>query len=269
MDVIGQIFAVLEILFSETVFTTFGIIIIALFANVVIRLTERRTMRPITAFDTVQAMTGASIESSRPLHISIGSATIGDETTLLALLSSEFLYYASREVAIGEEPPLFTVSEGVALPLAVDTLSRAYEHENRTEVLNITNPVNWQDISVRWYPAGKRSLAFASALMTIQADDNLSGNVLAGRYGLELALILDSAHRNKRPSVASSDMLDGQAIAYALADDTLIGEEIFAAPAYVSDNLSLQKRNFIIDLMRGLVVVAIIGLTLYNIVAGG
>ena len=214
-------------------------------------------------------MTGASIESSRPLHISIGSATIGDETTLLALLSSEFLYYASREVAIGEEPPLFTVSEGVALPLAVDTLSRAYEHENRTEVLNITNPVNWQDISVRWYPAGKRSLAFASALMTIQADDNLSGNVLAGRYGLELALILDSAHRNKRPSVASSDMLDGQAIAYALADDTLIGEEIFAAPAYVSDNLSLQKRNFIIDLMRGLVVVAIIGLTLYNILAGG
>ena len=262
-------FNTLEILFSQTMFTTFIIILIALFVNVLIRLNEYKPMRRITAFDKIRQMTGASIESSRPLHVSIGSTTIGDETTMLALLSSEFIYYATREVAIGDAAPLFTVSEGSALPLASDTLRRAYEHENRTRALNLFNPLSKEAISARWYPAGRRSLAFASALTTMQADDNLSGNVLVGRYGLELALILDAAYRNKRPTVATSDLLDGQAIAYALADDALIGEEVFTASAYTTANIRIQKRNFIIDLMRGLVVIAIIGLTLYNMVAGG
>lgn len=262
-------FSALELLLSQTMFLTFIIILITLFVNVLVRLNDRKPMRLITAFDKVRQMTGASIESSRPLHVSIGSTTIGDETTLLALLSSEFIYYATREIAIGDAPPLFTVSEGASLPLASNTLSRAYNHENRGHVLNLANPVSGQAISNRWYPSGKRSLAFASALMTMQADDNLSGNVLLGRYGLELALILDSAYRNKRPTVATSDVLDGQAIAYAMADDTLIGEEVFAASAYLTDDVGLQKRNFTIDLMRGLVVIAIIGLTIYNMVAGG
>ena len=48
-------------------------------------------------------------------------------------------------------------------------------------------------------------------------------------------MILDSAQRRNQATLAVSDQLDGQAVAFALADETLIGEELFAAPAAVTD----------------------------------
>jgi len=266
---VGQIFTVLQALFSDVGFLTFCIILLALLVNAVVRVTERRPMRHIPALDRIPRLLGASIESSRPLHVSLGSATVGDETTLLALLGSEFIYEITRDVAVGDAAPIFTVSEGAVLPLAVDTLRRAYEHENRSAAFNSFLPLSVLPMSNRWYPAGRRSLAFAAALMTMQADDQLSGNVLVGRYGLELGLILDAAHRRDVPTIATSDQLDGQAIAYALADEALIGEEVFAVASYANDDPNLQRRTFAIDLMRGLVVMTIIVLVLYNLTAGG
>jgi len=264
-----QIFSFFEVFFSDTAVVTFSLLIIAIFANIVIRLPERRVMRPIAALDKIADMAGASIESNQSLHVSIGSATIGDSTTMLAMLGSEFIYFASREVAIGDAPPLFTMSEGAALPIAADTLRRAFQHENRRNALTLLNVIGKTPISTRWYPAGKRSLAFTSALMAIQSEDKVSGNILMGRYGIELALILEAAYRNKRPAIAGSDDLDGMAVAYAMADEALIGEEILTVSAYPADDIRTQKRNFSIDLMRGLIVVAIIAFALYNFFAGG
>lgn len=239
---------------------TFGIILLTLIANVVIRRTERAPLRRIPALEALPRIVGESIEASRPLHVSLGSATIGDDSTMLALVGSEFIYYLTRQIAIGDAAPLFTVSEGSALPLAVDTLRRAYNHENRGKAFDI--------LGARWYPAGRRSLAFAAALSSLQGDENLSGNVLVGRYGIGLALILDTAYQHKRETIAVSDQLEGQAIAYALADNALIGEEVFAAAGYLSDKIGLNKRNLILDLLRGLSVAAIILLVLSNLFLG-
>lgn len=268
MDLLEAIIQILEVILTNKEFVTLGFVIIAIFTNVLIRVTERREMRPIAAFDDVTHMIGTSIEAKRSLHVSIGSSTIGDRTTMLALLGSEFIYYATREVAVGDAPPLFTMSDAAAIPLSADTLRRAYEYENRTSIYNALNFVRRKPISSRWYPSGQRSLAFAAALMTMQTDDNVSGNLLVGRYGVELSLILDAAYRNNVPSVAGSDDLEGQAIAYAMADGALIGEEVLTASAYLGEGTRLQKRNFAIDLLRGLVVATIIGFAIYNLLLG-
>ncbi|MEM9951840.1 MAG: DUF6754 domain-containing protein [Chloroflexota bacterium] len=268
MDLFEQLLTGLAVLFSDTPFLTFIIILVALFANVLIRLTQRQPMRRLGAFDQVMKMTGASVESNRSVHVSVGSTTIGDDTTMVAMMGSEFIYYMTREVAIGDAPPIFTVTEGATLPYAIDTLRHAYEAEGNLRGYNGLNIFSKTPISTRWYPTGRRSLAFAAALMSMQADDQLTGNALLGRYGIELSLILDAAHRNDVPTIAGSDHLDGQAVAYAMADDALIGEEILTASGYLSDGYRLQKRNFAIDLMRGLVVVAIIILVIYNVVGG-
>ncbi|MGJ3239718.1 MAG: DUF6754 domain-containing protein [Anaerolineae bacterium] len=268
MDLIGQFFTLLEVLFSSTPFLILFIFVIALFANVLIRLNEYQPMRPISAFRIIEQMAGKSIESNRPLHVSLGSTAVGDDTTLISLLGSEFIYYMTREVAMGDTTPLFTVTESSSLPLAFDTLRRAYEQENRLQVYNGVNFLSKKAIGARWYPSGRRSLAFAGALVIMQTDDQVSGNVLLGRYGIELSLILDSAHRHNIPTVAVSDHLDGQAVAYAVADDALIGEEVLTVSTYLHDDYRLQKRNFAVDLLRGLVVMTIIALVIYNLVGG-
>lgn len=244
------------------------IILLAFIFNAIIPLVsaivqrrERAPLRRIAAFEALPKMLGESIEASRPLHVSLGSASIGDQSTVLSLAGSEFIYYLTRQVAIGDASPLFTVSEGAALPLAMDTLRRAYTHENRSKQFNA--------FGARWYPAGKRSLAFAAALMSMQADDKLSGNILFGSYGSELALVLDAAFQKKRYSIASSDLLEGQAIAYALADESLIGDEVFAAAAYLGNERDLHFRVMTLDFLRLVSVIAIIVIAIFSLSRGG
>lgn len=231
------------------------------FVSAIVQRRERAPLRRIAAFEALPKMLGESIEASRPLHVSLGSASIGDQSTVLSLAASEFIYYLTRQVAIGDASPLFTVSEGAAVPLAMDTLRRAYAHENRSKQFNV--------FGARWYPAGKRSLAFAAALMSMQADDKISGNILLGSYGSELALILDAAFQKKRQSIASSDLLEGQAIAYALADKTLIGEEVFAAAAYLGQERDLHFRVMTLDALRWLTVIGIIAIAIFSLSRGG
>lgn len=269
VELLQQIYTFMLVIFSDTTVMIFAILILAIFVNVGRRWQERQPMRPISAIDQLRRMSGTSIEADQPLHLSLGSATVGDETTVLSLLSSDFLYQVARTVAIGDTPPLFTVSDGTAIPLAMDTLRRAYQAEARPNAVNRFNFLNDRLLSARWYPSGKRSLAFAAALMTVQQDDQVAGNVLLGRYGIELGLILDAAYRHDHLTVASSDQLDGQAIAYGLANDTLIGEEVFAAAAYLSDDPQWQSRNFAIDRMRNFVTAAIIILVIVRLWSGG
>jgi hypothetical protein len=256
VDLVQQVFAFLIILFA-----LIASVLIPFVNALLQRRGERGPLRHIAAFEALPLIVGESIEASRPLHVSIGSATIGDESTILALAGSEFIYYLTREVAIGDASPIFTVSEGAAVPLALDTLRRAYNDENRNRQFN--------GFAARWYPAGKRSLAFAAALMTMQADDKLSGNVLVGRHGMELALVLDTAYRKKRHTIASSDLLEGQAVAYALADESLIGEEIFAAAGYLGKSKNPYYRTLTLDFMRAAIVVVIIVVLAYNVIRGG
>ena len=53
--------------------------------------------------------------------------------------------------------------------------------------------------------------------------------MLNGNFGPEIALVLEAAARKRRSSIAGSVDLDEQAVAYAIADRALIGEELFVA----------------------------------------
>jgi hypothetical protein len=88
--------------------------------------------------------------------------------------------------------------------------------------------------------------------------DHMSANVLTGSYGPELALLLDTAKRHNIPSIAVSDQLEGQAVAYALADHRLIGEEAFVASSYLSDEPGAARKVLAIDVLRLLLIVALL-----------
>lgn len=214
-------------------------------------------LRPIEAYDAIPELTGLSIESARPLHIAYGSSFAGGDTTLLALAASEFVNQTARQTTIGDSPAIVTVTETAAIPLAVDAMRRAYESENAPEAFN--------EVNVRWYPGGENSLAAAAGIMTLQTEEDIGAHLLVGSFGVEMALITDAAQRQNRPVLAVSDRLEGQAVAYALADYPLIGEEIFQAGSYISKNDSYKRRTAILDTLRWLTALAILvvmGLTL-------
>lgn len=243
---------------ADTTLQIFSIIFVII-AMVLVLLTrhfqsryKQLAMRPIDAFAPLPTWIGRTIESNRPLHLSIGSADVGSSSTLVALAGAELFYYIARDVARGDVSPIISTTSTTAIPLAQDTLRRAYQSRNRSAYYRAQN--------AHWYPAGQRSMAFAAALTDMMEIDNPTAHILAGSFGPELALVLDAANHQKQGTFAVSDQIEGQAIAFALADQYLIGEELFVASSYLSDDPNNISEMLAIDILRGFVVVGLIAL---------
>ena len=236
---------------STTQVITTLIIVLALAVTVIVTqfIRRRKTafpMRTIPAYEAIPLLIGESIEAGRPMHVSFGSAGLGGSNTALTLASAELLYQIAARNQVGST--VVTASDPSALPLAYGTLRRAYA--SRRDRLSAS--------SVRWYPAGTRSLAFAAALTGVLGDERVSGNVLTGNFGPEIALVLEASMRKRQSSIAGSVDLDGQAVAYAMADQALIGEELFVAGAYLSDSAAQRGSVVTLDILRWLLILGIL-----------
>ncbi|MBI1258766.1 MAG: hypothetical protein GC204_14955 [Chloroflexi bacterium] len=236
---------------STTQVITTLIIVLALVVTVIVTqfIRRRKTafpMRMISAYEAIPLLIGESIEAGRPMHVSFGSAGLGGSSTALTLASAELAYQIAARNQVGST--VITMSEPSALPLAYGTLRRAYA--SRQDRLSAS--------SVRWYPAGTRSLAFAAALTGMLGDERVSGNVLTGSFGPEIALVLEAAARKRQSSIAGSVDLDGQAVAYAMADQALIGEELFVAGAYMGDSATQRGSVVTLDVLRWLLILGIL-----------
>lgn len=236
---------------TTTQFTTVIIISLTLLSLVLGALTTRRRkdafpLRPISAYDALPYMLGAAVEADRPVHVSLANTSSGGANTLLALATAEMFY----QTALRAESSVLTTNEPTALPLTYNLLQRAYRHSDRVD--------QFSGRYLRWYPSGNQPLAFAAALTATLGDERVSGSVLLGSFGSELALVLDAANRKKQGSIASSIDLQGQAVAYALADETLIGEEMFVAGAYLGDSAAQRGAIVALDTLRWLLIAGIV-----------
>lgn len=243
---------------STTQFVSIVIILLALVTNLILTQSIKRrrqalALRPIPAYETVPLMVGEAIEADRPVHVSFGHTGLGGTNTVLTLAAAEMFYQVTQRAAIGATPPIMTMSDPSAIPLAQTILHRAYHSRERIE--------RFRASSVRWYPSPSQSLAFAAALTATMGDDRVSGNVLTGSFGSELALILDAANRRGQPSIAMSDRLQGQAVAWALSDTPLIGEELFMAGGYLGEQASLSAAVVAQDRLRWLFILFLIVVT--------
>ncbi len=200
---------------------------------------RRRTQRKIAGFEQIPRWTLQSAESNRPLHLAFGDAGVGGEHTPSALAGAELFHHVIDGANASGIAPIVSMSAPSTLPLAQDSLRRAW-HDGDTLS------------RARWSPRG---LAYAGAVTASLAEDEPTAHVMAGSFGAELALMLECADRRGQPSLAVSDRLDGQAVAYALADHALIGEELFAASGYVSDDDAGHGDAAIIDVLRVLIIV--------------
>jgi hypothetical protein len=108
--------------------------------------------------------------------------------------------------------------------LAQDTLRAAYDQAGARERFRAT--------SARML--GPTPFAYAAALPGMLATENVSVHILNGSFGVEGALAAEFGRQAHAYVLAGSDDVPAQALMYAVADEPLIGEELFAAGAYLN-----------------------------------
>ncbi|MFC1959752.1 DUF6754 domain-containing protein [Chloroflexota bacterium] len=218
MDPVISVFTVLILLMA--------FVLVTLGAQVMRRQKRiRLALRRIDAYRMMPLLISEAVESERPIHVSFGSSGIGADSTVSALAVADLLYPLVERGAIASQTPIVSLSDPTALGLAQGTLMRAYRRRNTMEF--------YTSAAARWYPQGSRSLAFAAGVSASIAEEDSNMSVVAGGFGPEIAFIGEQTMRYDQTFLGQSDQLDGQAIAWVMTQQPLIGEELYVAGAYL------------------------------------
>ena len=79
-----------------------------------------------------------------------------------------------------------------------------------------------------------------------------------GNFGVEAALLTEAAERTNTFTLAASDNLVAQAVLYATAQEPLIGEELYAAGAYMDAGSVHSASLTVQDILRWLIIIVIL-----------
>lgn len=228
-----------------------GILIVAVILFVALTLWRRRSpaaFRVIEAYERLNRSVGLAVENGTRLHISLGRGNLLTARGGSALAALAMLRRLAERTSVSDRPPVVTSGDASLAILSQDTLQSGYraagaEDQYRFSTGRLT---------------GLTPFAYAAGALPVIHDENVTANIILGDLGAESALLVEAAERQNTGLIAASDNLSAQSVFYAAAQEPLIGEELFAAGAYVGAGASHDASLNVQDILRWLIILAII-----------
>jgi len=215
-------------------------------------------IRPMPACAALQRALGLSVEEGTRLHLTLGNASITQPTNTSALVALSTLERMAAISSVSDRPPLATSGEGTIALLSQDTLRATYRL-NRT--LELYDPH-------RARLTGVTPLSYVAGALPVASDENVSAHLLIGHFGPEIGLLCEAAQREGAFTLAASDALPAQAVLFATTQYPLIGEELYAIPAYLQAGPAYTASVRIQDFLRWGVMVALVLSVILGILGG-
>jgi hypothetical protein len=230
-----------------------ALILLGLAAILLLGLTLFRQRAPgafrvIEAYERLNHSVGLAVENGTRLHISLGRGNLFAGRGGSALAALAMLRRLAERTSVSDRPPIVTSGDAVLAILSQDTLQSGYRAAGAGEQYRFSTG-RLTGLTPFSYGAG--------AVATIQ-DENVSTNIILGDLGTEAALLTEAADRENANLIAASDNLSAQSVLYASSQDPLIGEELFAAGAYVGAGAAHEASLTVQDVLRWLIILAII-----------
>lgn len=228
-----------------------GVVILAAIFMVLFAVLHRRShfsFRYIPAFNRIQRAARLVVEDGTRLHFSLGSGSVLTPAGASALAGLVLLRELGEISSLSDRPPVATTGSGVLNLLAQDTLRAAHN------AVAVEQPFEMNNGRL----TGFTPFSYAAGVMPSIRDENISSNVLIGNFGPEVGLLIEAAGRQNASVTAASDSLTGQAVLYASSPETLIGEELFAAGAYVQAGSFHAASLLLQDIFRWLIILALL-----------
>ena len=228
-----------------------GFIMLAAIGMLVFAILQRRisfTFRGIRAFASIQRNVRLLVEAGTRLHFSLGSGSMLTSDGASALAGLALLRRLGEITSPGDLAPVATTGNGVLNLLAQDTLRTAHA------AAGVEKPFDMNNSRL----TGFTPFAYAAVVMASISSEKISTNVLIGHFGPEIGLLTEAASRQNASYIAGSESLTAQAVLYASSPDALVGEELFAAGAYNQAGSFHEASLLLQDLLRWLIIIALL-----------
>ena len=228
-----------------------GLLLLALILLIGLTLLRSKiptALRKIEAYDRLTRSVGLAVENGTRLHISLGRGSLFTTRGASALAGLAMLHRLTQRTSLSDRPPVVTTGDASLAILSQDTLQAGYRAAGAEDQYQYTTG----------RLTGLTPFAYAAGTIPVTKDEQVSTNVFLGDYGSEAALMADAAERDNSTLIAASDGISAQSVFYATSQDPLIGEELFAAGAYVGAGPVHEASLTVQDVLRWLIILAIV-----------
>jgi hypothetical protein len=213
-----------------------------------VRAGKAGKLRSLPGLEQLSAAVGRSAETGQPLHVSVGVAGVGGPLTAQTWAGLTMLGHLADEAAACDTPLIVTVADPTVLPIAQDILRRAYTRYGNAE--------GYDPTQVRLI--APNAMAYAAGVAGLLEREPLTASMMVGSFGDEYLLMGETGARRGVYQVVGAADPQTLPLVYASADETLVGEEMFAGGAYTTQ-LPIQIASLLTeDVARWLVVLAIV-----------
>lgn len=214
--------------------------------------------RPIEAFLALLAQSDKAVETGRGIHIGLGRADLGGQGNPASIAALETLDVMAKAGARSDTAPLTTVGDGALLLAAQDSLRAAHVGASRAQAYR-------QDMA-HFISGRDFAMSYAAGVSDSLNQGELGSNILLGRFGAEIAIMAEAGQRLGLEQVIGSDDAQAMAIGLVVTDKALIGEELFAAGAYLQSKPAFLASLQLQDVLRVAVIVIILLVALLDFI---
>src|SRR5512134_3864773 len=212
-------------------FTALGLLVLAAILLLVFTFLRRKSpasFRRIDAYERLNQSVGLAVENGSRLHVSLGRGNLLTARGGSALAGLAMLRRLAERTSVSDRPPVATSGDASLAILSQDTLQSGYRAAGAEEQYRFTTG----------RLTGLTPFSYAAGAIPTIHDEHVMTNIVLGDLGSESALLAEASDREDANLIAASDNLSAQSVFFASAQDPLIGEELFAAGAYVGAGAS-------------------------------
>ena len=229
-----------------------GLVLLAAVLLLALTFIKRKApaaFREIAALTHLRRAAGLAVEDGTRLHVSLGRGGLLTPRGAASLSALALLRQVGQQTSVSDRPPVATCGDPVLASLSQDTLQAAYQAAGVEELFQS---------STSGRLGGLTPFSYAAGAMTVTRQEQVSTDVLMGDFGPEVGLLTDASERENAALIAAASDPAAQSILFASAAEPLVGEELFAAPAYLGNDPAQRASLQVQDILRWLIILALL-----------
>ena len=177
-------------------------------------------VRRIPGIDAIDEASARAAEVGRPVAFSLGLSGIGP--VLYACLG--VLYYVAQKAAVFKSKLLVPQSAPEVMAIAEDTVHDAYRDASKLSQFDPSSVMYLSD----------EQFAYAAGYVGMVQRENVASAFLFGSFAAESLILAEAGQQIGAMQVSATVSPEQVAFFICTCDYTLIGEELFAASAYLT-----------------------------------
>lgn len=228
-------------------------ILVPLFSLIILAmiLTARRRhlfIRRIQGLSAIDEAVGRATEMGRPMLCSSGLGKSGTGTDIDTLQALSIVSYIIRSSAKFGTRSILPIYQPTTYPIALEIVEAAYTAEGRPDLFNASD--------VRFL--SNQQFAFAAAVSGIIWREKVAASFLFGYFFAESLILAETGQQVNAIQVAGTPTTTQIPFFIASCDYVIIGDEFYAASAYLSREPTLLGSLVGQDICKGIVILLII-----------